>query len=150
RRRRIPPAPDERSMPAILRDSLRLVGCWRVASVLLLAFLPAAAAAQFATLQGRVTDAATGEALPGATVVLASDDGAERGTAATTDGAFALAGVPPGRYVLRVSFVGYAAAADTLALAFGERAVRDVALAPDEADVGEMVVEGAADEAARS
>ena len=52
-----------------------------VVVILLLLFLPVLASAQTATLQGRVTDAATGQALPGANVVVTSAGGALSGAA---------------------------------------------------------------------
>ena len=54
-------------------------------------------------MSGTVTDARTGEALPGATVVL---DGAA-GPATDATGAFSLPAVPAGPHELRISFLGY-------------------------------------------
>lgn len=53
-------------------------------------------------VSGSVTDARTGTALPGATVLL---DGAA--IAATADGTFILPAVGPGSHELRITFVGY-------------------------------------------
>jgi hypothetical protein len=58
------------------------------------------------TLDGTVVDAATGEVLPGAHVVIA---GLELGTVTNAAGYFALPGLPIGTYRLRVSYVGYKA-----------------------------------------
>ncbi|MDX1547070.1 MAG: TonB-dependent receptor [Rhodothermales bacterium] len=55
-------------------------------------------------LAGRVTDASTGEGLPGATVVL---EGTTLGTATDVDGNYFIIGVPVGSYDVRASFVGY-------------------------------------------
>jgi len=54
-------------------------------------------------VSGTVTDARTGEALPGATILL---DGAASG-ATDAAGAFQLPAVPAGQHELRISFVGY-------------------------------------------
>ena len=52
---------------------------------------------------GTITDARTGEALPGATILL---DGAALG-ATTTAGTYSLASVPAGPHELRITFLGY-------------------------------------------
>jgi len=78
-----------------------------------------------AVVTGRVVG--PGQApLPGANVVLRAPDAASRqyGTSTDSTGAFALRGVPPGRYRLRVSFVGYRRHTEPLALTAG-RTVRD-------------------------
>jgi hypothetical protein len=91
-------------------------------------------------LRGFVEDARTGRGMPGASVVLlhpgpppAAGDTLRvmRGTAVSGAGRYQFPAVQPGRYVVRVSFVGYVPAVDTLRLR-GEAAVRDhdVALAP--------------------
>lgn len=56
------------------------------------------------TLSGFVTDAQTGEPLPGATVKL---EGTNRGAAIDTTGFFAIEDIPPKSYTIAVSFVGY-------------------------------------------
>ncbi len=55
-------------------------------------------------LAGTVTDAASGDPLPGATVVL---QGTQLGTAADVDGSYFIIGIPVGTYDLQVSFVGF-------------------------------------------
>ncbi|MCS7082217.1 MAG: carboxypeptidase-like regulatory domain-containing protein [Bacteroidota bacterium] len=60
--------------------------------------------AQTGKLAGRVTDARTGEPLPGASVVL---EGTTLGTAADANGNYFILAIPPGIYTVRVSFVGY-------------------------------------------
>ena len=88
-------------------------------SVLLLLLLPAlAASAQTPDLSisGRVTDAATGEPLPGVHVFIAQS---MTGTTTNTDGAYVLEPVAPGAHRLYVSIVGY------------EPVARDVFLRPD-------------------
>ena len=63
------------------------------------------------TVSGTVTDAATGEALAGANVVVV---GAEMGAAADASGAFTISNVPNGA-TLTVSMIGYANASMTAA-----------------------------------
>lgn len=57
-------------------------------------------------IAGKVTDAATGEALPGANIIL---EGTNSGAAANLDGNYVILNVSPGSYSLRVSMIGYAA-----------------------------------------
>jgi ferric enterobactin receptor len=70
--------------------------------------VPAAAAGQ---IRGRVTDAATGRPLDAVSVaVWAQPDSVLAGGAVTgADGTFRVQGLAPGRYVLRVARLGYAA-----------------------------------------
>jgi len=56
---------------------------------------------------GRVTDFATGEALPGANVIISSTS---LGAACDIDGDFYIINVPPGRYDVNVSMIGYGTA----------------------------------------
>ncbi len=55
-------------------------------------------------LQGTVTDEATGEGIPGATIVI---DGTSRGAAANVDGEYKVAGVVAGEYTVVISSIGY-------------------------------------------
>src|SRR5690606_10826992 len=75
---------------------------------LLLGLVPGPALGQFATVRGRVVDASDGQPLQGVNLVVDDGAGARTGTATGADGAFVLARIPPGRYVLTASFVGYA------------------------------------------
>lgn len=78
------------------------------------------AGAQDVSLRGFVRDAASGQALTGANVALQGLPGPARGAATDADGFYLIGGVAPGRYALRVSYVGYLPYTDTLALS-GER-----------------------------
>lgn len=72
---------------------------------LLLLLLPMAARAQgSAKITGTVTDAQTGEPLPGATVAL---EGTTMGAATNADGEYTIFQVPAGTYTVEASFVGY-------------------------------------------
>jgi hypothetical protein len=55
-------------------------------------------------ITGRITDAATGEPLVGATIVI---KGTTMGAAADIAGNYVILGVPPGAYTVAVSMVGY-------------------------------------------
>jgi hypothetical protein len=56
------------------------------------------------TLTGSVKDSATGKSLPGISVFLNSTS---KGTVTRADGTFVLPGIPPGRYQMVVSAIGY-------------------------------------------
>ncbi|HIG75766.1 MAG TPA: TonB-dependent receptor [Bacteroidetes bacterium] len=84
----------------------------RLGVSLLFLLLTASASAQ--TLTGRVVDATTQEALPGANVAVLGPDGALLAGAATDlDGAYAIEGLAPGAYRVRATFVGYQARTQT-------------------------------------
>jgi hypothetical protein len=106
----------------------------------LLAGLAPAARAQRATVRGFVTDEADSQPLPGVNVLFEDAAGEVSGTATDLDGFYTMAGLRPGRYVVRASFVGYETAADTLDLAAGIRQ-HDVALRAETAELDEAVVE---------
>ncbi|MDX1548767.1 MAG: carboxypeptidase-like regulatory domain-containing protein, partial [Rhodothermales bacterium] len=109
----------------------------RVGAMLALAALLAAgAAAQTVVVRGWITDASSGEPLPGANVVLRAGAAAPLGAVSDKNGFYQLSEVPAGRYAVRVSFIGYEAFADTLR--FGDRPLvrLNVALAPAEEVLG--------------
>ncbi len=62
--------------------------------------------AQQATLSGTVTDAETGEVLPGANVTVTSGT-VQTGAATSSDGTFEVTNVRPGSYTVTVSYIGY-------------------------------------------
>lgn len=114
-------------------------------AVLLLVFgsVPSAVGAQTLTVRGFVTDAETGEALEDANVVLATLDGTLAGAGSSRDdGFYQIRDVDPGRYVFRVTFVGYEPVQDTLRLrASNDPFTRSVALAPSARQLDEVTVE---------
>jgi hypothetical protein len=69
-------------------------------------FLGTEVFAQTGKISGQVTDAATGDPLPGVNVVI---QGEQQGATTDTDGFYSILNVSPGTYTLRASFVGYAA-----------------------------------------
>ncbi len=76
--------------------------------VLILLAMPVMAWAQQGSVRGRVTDARTGENIEYATVALLSpkDSTLKGGTVTESNGSFRLE-APYGRYLLRITFVGY-------------------------------------------
>jgi hypothetical protein len=155
------PAKDETSAAAGLHHVKQalLLAVGLVSAGLLGTGIAGPAAAQDApgetTLRGFVTDAASGQPLAGANIALLQPDPGDstytvmRGTAADGDGLYQLVDVAPGRYLLRVSFVGYRPALDTLQLGSEPFARRNVALQPAGAEREEVVVKGEQAGAAR-
>lgn len=76
---------------------------WYVLAILLVA-LPGLAAAQDTKLSGTVTDAETGDPVPGVTVAIV---GTQQGTATDAEGQYVIIGLTPATYDVRFSFVGY-------------------------------------------
>ena len=75
-------------------------------AVLLCLFWVMPAAAQTTgKIAGTITDATTGESLPGVNVLI---DGTTQGTATDLDGRFVIIGVRPGTYTIVASFIGFA------------------------------------------
>lgn len=102
--------------------------------VFLLSCLCLQAVAQDRTITGRVTDQATGQGLPGVTVLA---KGTTLGTATNVDGNFTLS-VPATTTTLAFSFIGYTSTERPV----GKGAIT-LALAPDSKALGEVVVTGA-------
>lgn len=70
-------------------------------------FAGIAANAQTGTLKGKVTDAATGESVPFANIVLERNGGQVAGVTTDFDGVYTIKPVDPGTYTVKASFVGY-------------------------------------------
>jgi outer membrane receptor for ferrienterochelin and colicins len=92
--------------------------------------------AQRVTVTGKVTDAVTGEALPGATVVV---DGATGGTATDGDGIYSVT-VSPGDRKLLVSYIGYQTATVDVSATAGQTASVNIALESTGIQGSEIVV----------
>ncbi|MGE0771336.1 MAG: SusC/RagA family TonB-linked outer membrane protein [Cyclobacteriaceae bacterium] len=90
--------------------------------------------AQQRTVSGRVTDASTGQALPGVNVVV---KGTTTGTSTDMDGTFVLSLNEPST-VLSFSFIGYV----TQEVAVGERSMVDISMTNDAIFLSEIVVTG--------
>ncbi|MBC6947791.1 TonB-dependent receptor, partial [candidate division KSB1 bacterium] len=89
--------------------------CFHLVLALLLALSQMLLAGTTGKIAGKVTDKATGEGLPSCAVVIKSQikDGNEvpldraLGAATDIDGNFVIINIPPGRYVVQASFIGY-------------------------------------------
>lgn len=75
-----------------------------LAALGLVVLLSSGALAQSGKLAGTVTDASTGEPLPGVNVVI---EGTSQGTATDLNGNYTIIGVRPDTYTLVFSFIGY-------------------------------------------
>ena len=95
------------------------------------------------TVVGTVTDAETGDPLPGATVRV---EGLMAGASTGADGRYRIESVPAGRRTLVVSFVGYATERESVAVADGATVTVDAALSiAADLDLSEVVVTSRSD-----
>lgn len=92
--------------------------------------------AQRGSVTGKVTDAITGEALPGATVVV---EGATGGTSTTGDGSYSVA-ISAGDSKLLVSYIGYQTATVAVSVSAGQTTTANIALEPTGIMGSEIVV----------
>lgn len=90
-------------------------------------------------LSGRITDAVTGDPLPGATVYIADD---KLGTTAGADGTYRIQNIPPGHHVMEISHTGYSTRVEHIELLAD--AVMDFALAPVITENQGVIVTGVA------
>ena len=97
------------------------------------------ALAQTGTISGRVTEAETGNPLPGATVQI-QEIGV--GTATDPDGTYELSDVPVGTYEMSVSFVGYATIKREVRVQENRTNRQNFTLRPDAGQLEEVVVTG--------
>ncbi len=108
---------------------------------LLLMTLPGLARAQGGTVAGEVADAASGQPINGAQVVV---EGVERGTVADGRGRFLIPGVPAGTYTVRVQYIGYRTARQEVTVVAGQTAQVRFELTVSAIALNEVVVTGTA------
>lgn len=89
------------------------------------------------TIQGTVTDAQTGETIPGVNVAL---EGVQMGDATSANGEYAIAGVEPGTHTLQATFVGYQTQTQQVTVQAGETTVVDIEMTPSDVELEEVVV----------
>lgn len=108
--------------------------------------LPLAALAQTSTIQGTVYDRQSESPLIGATVQLVPAENAPAnapilGGITDANGSFSLKGVPVGRQMLRVTYVGYEAQSiPNILVTAGKEVILDIRMEESFASVGEVVV----------
>ncbi|MEE2874422.1 MAG: TonB-dependent receptor, partial [Candidatus Latescibacterota bacterium] len=105
--------------------------------LLILLLLALAVRAQAVDISGFVRDTANGESLPFASVYLKDQNW---GGITNESGYYAIAGVPPGRYILVVSMIGYAVYREELVVA-DEDILRDIRLGEEAIEVEDTVIE---------
>lgn len=102
---------------------VRFIGC------MMLLLLSTMLFAQNATLTGKVTDAETGDILPGANVVVSSAQ-IQTGAATKSSGEFTIKNLPPGAYTVTISYIGYETKVlSEVILPQGETKILEIALA---------------------
>ncbi len=106
--------------------------------MLLFAAMLNAFSLQGQTLRGVVTDQATGETLPGATIMVI---GTTLGTITGMDGEYSI-DLSPGDHTISFRFMGYASEEIEIFLSEDETMVRNIALSPDVVTFEEFVVIG--------
>jgi len=97
------------------------------------------ALAQVGTVTGVVTDAESGETVPGANILLQE---LERGSVSDVDGNYEIANVPAGSYTLTASFVGYNTYRQTINVQAGQELVVNIELEVGAVGLDEVVVSG--------
>ncbi len=104
-----------------------------------LLFAPSVSSQDTGKIRGKLVDAANGEGLIGANVIL---DGMSLGAAADIDGNFTIEPVPPGTYTLHASMIGYTKKTVTgVVVKAGETTKLDLTLAPEAFEMDEVVIE---------
>ncbi len=94
-------------------------------SSLLLLGAVAALAGPTGAIKGTVKDAKTGKPLPGANILIV---GTSLGAASDLHGRYHIPSVPPGRYTIRVTFIGYKTVETPVKVQAGQTVVRDFRL----------------------
>lgn len=95
--------------------------------------------AQSGEIQGTVTDAQSGEPLPGTNVYIPE---LERGTSTGTQGNFEITNIPEGTYELRFSFIGYSTYTQEVEVNSGQTTTVNIELKPSATNLDELVVVG--------
>ncbi|MFQ6112541.1 MAG: TonB-dependent receptor domain-containing protein [bacterium] len=108
--------------------------------LVIMSFVTTKAFPQTATLMGTVSDAETGEFLPGANVVVTSPE-LQTGTAVLSTGVFEFKRLPAGTYTITVSYIGYEKKILTdFVLNPGESKALDISLNPTGIQVNPVTV----------
>ena len=100
---------------------------------------PGLALAQEGTVEGTVTDAETGDTIPGANVAIVE---LNTGGATSMDGEYAIRGVPVGTYTLRATFVGYQSFETEITIRANQTVTQDIAMQPGTIGLDELIVTG--------
>jgi len=90
-------------------------------------------------ISGRVTDASSGDYLPGANVTI---QGTNFGSSTDRSGVFRINNVPPGTFTLVVSYIGYEDFSTEVNVTAGDVTKQDIALKVSYVQMEQVVVEG--------
>ncbi len=91
-------------------------------------------------IAGRVTDKATGQALPGANVII---EGTRLGASSDKDGYYFIINLPPGNYAVAVSYIGYEKLTKSNVRVIVDRTTTlDFALSPEAVEVEGVTIVG--------
>ncbi|MFB6272973.1 MAG: SusC/RagA family TonB-linked outer membrane protein [Salinibacter sp.] len=101
--------------------------------------LPATTFAQTGTISGTVTEAETGNTLPGVNIALVE---LNQGAATGPEGQYTIEGVPEGTYTLRATFVGYQDFTTEVTVEANETVTQDIELQSGAVGLEEVVVTG--------
>lgn len=107
--------------------------------VALLALPMMAQAQSTGEVTGTITDASTGETIPGVNVRL---QGTSLGAASNVDGVYTISDVDPGEYTVVASFIGYRRFTAPVTVTAGETTTQDIALETDRLGLDEVIVTG--------
>ncbi|MEL7834001.1 SusC/RagA family TonB-linked outer membrane protein [Fodinibius sp. Rm-B-1B1-1] len=99
-------------------------------------FLAATTLAQDGTVTGTVTDAETGETLPGVNVVI---NELQTGASTDAEGVYTISGVPSGTYTIQASFIGYRTYTQEIEVGAGET-THNIQMRSDVLGLDEVVV----------
>ncbi len=97
----------------------------------------AASVAQNGTVTGTVTDANSGETLPGVNIFLVEN---QIGASTDANGEYVISDIPSGTYTLRATFVGYKRYEVEITVGSGETVTRNIQLTSDVLGMEEVVV----------
>jgi len=97
----------------------------------------AASVAQNGSVTGTVTDAKTGETLPGVNVVIQK---LQQGAASGSEGKYTIRDVPAGSYTLTASFIGYNKFSKQITIQPGSELTLDIELHPNVVGLQDVVV----------
>ncbi|PWN05245.1 SusC/RagA family TonB-linked outer membrane protein [Rhodohalobacter mucosus] len=95
--------------------------------------------AQTGRIAGQVTDAETGETIPGANILVTE---LERGTASDADGNYEIANIRPGTYTITATFVGYRAFRQAIEVNANQTTTLNIELEMGAIGLDELVVSG--------
>jgi len=109
-------------------------------NIVIMVSLTSAGLAQTGSIEGVVTDKNSREALPGVTIII---DGTTTGTSADIEGHFKIAGIKPGKYRLKATYISYNPfIAEDVKVEAGKSAKVSISLSENTVALNEVTVTG--------